>query len=141
MAMGKGDNGEAEKILGNSFFLQVIMSAVLTAVLLLFNRPLLLAFGASTNTIGYAAAYMGIYAVGTIFVQLTLGMNAFITAQGFAKTGMMSVLISLIYILPHFVENQTMGVYLAEPVADVIAVTFTAVLFYSQFRKELKKIG
>lgn len=57
----------------------------LTAVLLIWNRDLLLAFGASENTIDYAVDYMNIYAVGTIFVQLTLGMNAFITAQGFAK--------------------------------------------------------
>ena len=96
MAMGKGDNDEAEKILSNSFSLQVIISLALTIILLLFNRPLLLMFGASENTITYANAYMNIYALGTIFVQLTLGMNAFITAQGFAKTGMISVLIGAI---------------------------------------------
>ena len=65
-------------------------------MLLLFNRDFLMLFGASENTIGYATAYMNIYAVGTIFVQLTLGMNAFITAQGFAKTGMLSVLIGAV---------------------------------------------
>lgn len=96
MAMGKGDYDEAEKILGNSFALQIIISVLLTVLLLLFHRPLLLMFGASENTIFYAASYMGIYALGTIFVQLTLGMNAFITAQGFAKTGMLSVLIGAV---------------------------------------------
>lgn len=96
MAMGKGDNDAAEKILSNSFFMQIIISVILTVILLLFNRPLLLTFGASENTIGYATAYMNIYALGTIFVQLTLGMNAFITAQGFAKTGMLSVLIGAV---------------------------------------------
>lgn len=96
MAMGKGDYDEAEKILGNSFSLQIIISVLLTVLLLLFHRPLLLMFGASENTISYAASYMGIYALGTIFVQLTLGMNAFITAQGFAKTGMLSVLIGAV---------------------------------------------
>ena len=96
MAMGKGDYDEAEKILGNSFALQIIISVLLTVLLLLFHRPLLLMFGASENTISYAASYMGIYALGTIFVQLTLGMNAFITAQGFAKTGMLSVLIGAV---------------------------------------------
>ncbi len=96
MAMGKGDKDTAEQILGNSFSLQVVISLVLTVILLLFNRPLLLTFGASENTIEYAAAYMNIYALGTIFVQLTLGMNAFITAQGFAKTGMLSVLIGAV---------------------------------------------
>jgi putative MATE family efflux protein len=65
-------------------------------VLLLFDRPLLLLFGASENTINYAVSYMNIYALGTIFVQLTLGMNSFITAQGFARTGMCSVLIGAV---------------------------------------------
>lgn len=96
MAMGKGDYKGAEKILGNSFSLQIVISVVLTAILLLYNRPLLMAFGASENTIEFATDYMNIYALGTIFVQLTLGMNAFITAQGFAKTGMSSVLIGAI---------------------------------------------
>ena len=96
MAMGKGEVTEAEKILSNSFSLQIIISLILTVLLLLFNKPLLLMFGASDNTIKYASTYMSIYAIGTIFVQLTLGMNAFITAQGFAKTGMLSVLIGAV---------------------------------------------
>lgn len=96
IAMGKGDKKAAENILGNCFCMQLIVSLTLTAVLLIWNRPLLLAFGASENTIPYAVDYMNIYAVGTIFVQLTLGMNAFITAQGFAKTGMLSVLIGAV---------------------------------------------
>lgn len=96
MAMGRGDNNTAEKILGNSFVVQIIISALLTVILLIFNRPMLMAFGASENTIGYASDYMVIYAIGTVFVQLTLGMNAFITAQGFAKTGMLSVLIGAV---------------------------------------------
>ncbi len=93
---GKNDTETAEKILGNSFSLLTILSICLTAVLLLWNEPLLLTFGASENTIGYATSYMNIYALGTIFVQLTLGMNSFITAQGFAKTGMLSVLIGAV---------------------------------------------
>lgn len=96
MAMGRGDRETAEKILGNSFVLQIMISVILTVVLLLCNRSLLLVFGASGNTIPYAAAYMSIYALGTLFVQLTLGMNAFITAQGFARTGMLSVLIGAV---------------------------------------------
>lgn len=91
--MGKKEQHTAEQILGNCFALQIIVSLILTAILLKWNRGLLLAFGASENTIGYASSYMNIYAIGTIFVELTLGMNAFITAQGFAKTGMYSVLI------------------------------------------------
>ena len=94
--MGKNKKDDAEKILGNCFTMQIILSVILTAVLLIWNRDLLLAFGASKNTINYATSYMNIYAIGTIFVQLTLGMNAFITAQGFAKEGMLSVLIGAI---------------------------------------------
>ena len=94
--MGKGDVDLAEKTLGNCFVVQIIISVILTAALLLWNRDFLMAFGASENTIDYGVAYMNIYALGTIFVQLTLGMNAFITAQGFAKTGMLSVLIGAV---------------------------------------------
>ena len=96
IAMGKKDNDSAEKILGNCFTTQILVSLVLTVVLLVWNRDLLMAFGASENTIGYGTRYMNIYSIGTIFVQLTLGMNAFITAQGFARTGMLSVLIGAI---------------------------------------------
>ena len=96
IAMGQGKYDKAESILGECFFLQIIISIVLTIVLLVFGRSFLLAFGASENTIGYATSYMRIYALGTIFVQLTLGMNAFITAQGFASTGMLTVLIGAV---------------------------------------------
>ena len=111
--MGKGENDSAEKTLGNCFTLQIIISVVLTAVLLIWNRDLLMAFGASENTIEYAVSYMNIYAIGTIFVQLTLGMNAFITAQGFAKTGMLSVLIGAvanIILDPIFIFGFGLGV-------------------------------
>ena len=96
ISMGKGDMQTAEKMLGGCFSLQICISAVLTAALLIWNRDLLLAFGASEQTIGFAADYMRIYALGTVFVQLTLGMNAFITAQGFAKQGMLTVLIGAV---------------------------------------------
>ena len=94
--MGQGDNDSAERTMGSCFSLQVIVSLILTAVLLLWNRDFLMAFGASENTIGYATDYMNIYAIGTLFVQLTLGMNSYITAQGFAKTSMLTVLIGAI---------------------------------------------
>ena len=80
--MGRGDHASAEKTLSGCFALQVCISVVLTAVMLIWNEDLLLLFGASGNTIAYATAYMDIYAAGTIFVQITLGLNAFITAQG-----------------------------------------------------------
>ena len=94
--MGKQDNKSAENILGNCFILQIIISVILTAILLIWGRDLLLAFGASENTISYATDYMHIYAFGTLFVQLTLGMNAFITAQGFTTFSMVSVLIGAV---------------------------------------------
>lgn len=113
ISLGKGDKDGAEKILGGCFLLQLILSVMLTAVLLIWDRKLLLMFGASENTIDYAAAYMDIYAVGTIFVQLTLGLNAFITAQGFAKTGMLTVIIGAaanIVLDPLFIFVFDMGV-------------------------------
>lgn len=111
--MGKKDLDTAEKILGGCFALQVILSVILTVILLLGNKSFLMAFGASENTISYATAYMNIYAVGTIFVQLTLGMNAFITAQGNAKTGMMTVIIGAvcnIILDPIFIYGFHLGV-------------------------------
>lgn len=111
--MGKQDYDQAEKILGNCFTLQLLISAILTAVLFCFNRKFLLAFGASENTIEYAVSYMNIYSLGTVFVELTLGMNMFITAQGFAKTGMLSVLIGAvcnIVLDPVFIFGMHMGV-------------------------------
>ena len=94
--MGKKDMESAERTLGGCFSLQIIVSLILTTVLLIWNRELLLAFGASENTIEYATSYMSIYAIGTIFVQLTLGMNAFVSAQGFTKIAMISVLIGAV---------------------------------------------
>ena len=111
--MGKGEKDQAEQILGNCFVTQILVSLVLSVMLFLFNRPILLAFGASSNTIEYAVEYMNIYAVGTIFVQMTLGMNMFITSQGFARTGMLSVLIGAVANLildPVFIFGFQMGV-------------------------------
>lgn len=111
--MGKKDLESAEKTLGGCFCLQVIVSVILTAILLIWNRDLLLAFGASENTVGYAVDYMRIYAVGTLFVQITLGMNAFITAQGFTKISMISVIVGAvtnIILDPIFIYALDMGV-------------------------------
>jgi putative MATE family efflux protein len=90
---GRGNSKAAEHIMGNSFTLLIVTALILTAVFQLFARPLLLTFGASENTIGYALDYMRIYSLGTLFVQLTLGMNAYITAQGFTTVSMKTVLI------------------------------------------------
>ena len=111
--MGKKDIESAERTLGACFGLQVIVSVVLTAVLLIWNRDLLLAFGASGNTVEYATSYMTVYAIGTIFVQLTLGMNAFISAQGFTRIAMISVIVGAVANIaldPLFIYTFGMGV-------------------------------
>ena len=111
--MGKKDIESAERTLGACFGLQVIVSVILTAVLLIWNRDLLLAFGASGNTVEYATSYMTVYAIGTIFVQLTLGMNAFISAQGFTRVAMISVVVGAIANIaldPLFIYAFDMGV-------------------------------
>ena len=111
--MGEKDIESAEKTLGNCFSLQIVVSVILTAVLLIWNKDLLLAFGASENTIGYATDYMSIYAIGTLFVQMTLGMNTFITAQGFTTVSMVSVIIGAvcnIVLDPIFIFGFQMGV-------------------------------
>ena len=93
---GRGNIAESERIMGNSFTLLLLVSLLLTAVLQLFAEPLLLTFGASENTIGYALDYLRIYSLGTLFVQVTLGMNAYITAQGFTSVSMKTVLIGAV---------------------------------------------
>lgn len=113
IAMGRGDHAGAERLLGGCAALLLLLSLALTAVLLLWGRDLLLLFGASENTVAYAADYMGVYAAGTVFVQLTLGLNAFVTAQGFARTGMLTVLIGAlanIALDPLFIFALDMGV-------------------------------
>ena len=111
--MGRGENEKAEKILGNCTTMLVIMAVILTAVFLIFGRDILMIFGASDQTIGYAWEYMQIYAMGTIFVQIALGLNAFINAQGFAKMGMFTVAIGAvcnIILDPIFMFGLDMGV-------------------------------
>ena len=113
ISMGRGDMEGAEKILGGCVTLQIGISAVLTVVMLIWNRDLLMIFGASENTIAYASDYMNIYALGTVFVELTLGLNAFITAQGFATAGMLTVLIGAVVNIaldPLFIFGLNMGV-------------------------------
>lgn len=113
IAMGRGDNEEAERILGSCFSFLIIISLVLSTVLVIWNRPMLLSFGASENTIDYASSYMTVYACGTIFVQMTLGMNAFITAQGKTNISMLTVIIGAVLNIildPIFIFAFGMGV-------------------------------
>lgn len=132
--MGRNELDKAEKTLGSCFGLQLIISAILTAVLLIWNRDLLLMFGASENTIGFANDYMNIYSIGTIFVQLTLGMNAFITAQGFTKISMMSVVVGavtniildpiLIYGLNMGVKGAALATVISQALSCMWVITF-----------------
>lgn len=111
--LGKGDRKRAEKILGNGVTMLLIFTAALMVFFYLFQRPLLYVFGASDATIGYAVDYMTIYLMGTIFVELALGLNAFIISQGRSRTAMIAVLIGAaanIILDPIFIFVFHMGV-------------------------------
>lgn len=129
ISLGKKNIDEAEKILGNSFSMLIILSAILTAIFLIFKEPILYAFGASENIIKYSLDYITIYLYGTIFVQLSLGLNTFISAQGYAKTAMISVVIgALINIIldPIFIFGFGLGVKGAA-IATVISQAVSAI--------------
>ena len=126
---GKGNEQEAEAIMGNSFTLMLIFGILLTAIGLMFKRPLLYLFGASDITYPYASAYMTIYILGSIFVMTGLGMNAFINSQGFARVGMMTVFLGAvtnIILDPIFIFRLHMGVQGAA-LATVISQFLSAV--------------
>lgn len=142
--MGKGEMKDAEKILGNCTSMLLMIAAALTVLFLGFGRPILLMFGASEQTIPYAWAYMQIYVCGTIFVQMALGLNAFINAQGFAKIGMMTVAIGAvcnIILDPVFIFGLHMGVRGAA-LATVISqgVSCVWILRFLTGKKTLLKI-
>lgn len=88
---GRGDQEEAERVMGNAFTLLLIFGGAVTALFLIFKRPILYLFGASDATYPYADAYMTVYLLGTVFVMIGLGMNPFINARGFGRVGMMTV--------------------------------------------------
>ena len=111
--MGRGNKEEAERILGNCTSMLVLVAVSVTVVSQIWGQDILLLFGASESTLPYAWAYMQIYSLGTIFVQLALGLNAFINAQGFARTGMLTVVIGAvcnIILDPIFIFGLHMGV-------------------------------
>ena len=111
--MGRGNKEEAERILGNCTSMLVLVAVIVTVVSQIWGQDILLLFGASESTLPYAWAYMQIYSLGTIFVQLALGLNAFINAQGFARTGMLTVVIGAvcnIILDPIFIFGLHMGV-------------------------------
>lgn len=141
--LGRGEHPKAEKILGNCTVMLVIMAIILTAVFLIWGEPILMVFGASEATIGYALDYMRIYALGTIFVQLALGLNAFINAQGYAKIGMITVAIGAlcnIVLDPIFIFSMSMGVKgaaLATIISQAISSIFV-VFFLTSKRSGLR---
>ncbi|MEE8807752.1 MAG: MATE family efflux transporter [Lactimicrobium sp.] len=94
--MGKGEKNQAERVLGTCTWMLLMISLILTVLMLVFGRSILMLFGASTDTIVYAVDYMNIYCLGTVFTQLTLGLNAFITAQGRAMISMRNVAIGAV---------------------------------------------
>lgn len=113
IAMGKGDNESAEKYLGNSTALLVIFSVILGTVFFIFRDKILMIFGASRNTLSYASDYLSIYLIGTLFVQISLGLNMFITNQGFSKTSMATICIGAVLNIildPIFIYVFNMGV-------------------------------
>ena len=143
IAMGAHHPERAEQIMGNCLTALLGLSVVLTALFLLFLEPILWAFGASSNTIGYAMEYMGVYVWGTVFVQISLGMNMFITSQGFAKTSMFTVVIGAalnIALDPVFIFVFDLGVRGAA-IATVLSQAVSAVwvmLFLTGRRTTLK---
>lgn len=113
IARGGHEEKRAEKVMGNSFTMLLISGAVLMAVCLLFKEPLLYLFGASEATYPYADQYITVYICGTLFVMTSLGMNNFINAQGFGKTGMLTVLLGAVMNIildPVFIFGLGMGV-------------------------------
>ena len=126
---GKGDEREAERIMGNSFAVLMIFGLIMTAAIIAFRRPILYAFGASDDTYRYAGEYLAYYSIGTIFVMIGVGMNPFINAQGFGKTGMLTVAIGAVVNIaldPVFIFVLGMGVRGAA-LATVIAQFCSAV--------------
>ena len=143
VAMGRGDYKTAERILGNCITLLIALSVVLSVVFTLYGEPVLMAFGASENTLPYAMAYLRIYLMGTVFVQFTLGMTPFITNQGFAKTSMATTCIGAvcnIVLDPIFIFGFGMGVEGAA-IATILSQAVSAVwvlIFFTGKRSVLR---
>ena len=139
---GRGDQEEAERVMGNAFTLLLIFGGAVTALFLIFKRPILYLFGASDATYPYADAYMTVYLLGTVFVMIGLGMNPFINAQGYSTVGMLSVTIGAVANLlldPLFIFVFGFGVQGAA-IATVISQTLSAVfvLYFLTRKSELK---
>ena len=143
ISMGDGDMEGANEILGNCAALMLLLSVSSTILFQLIKEPLLYLFGASPNTIGYAVSYLGIYLWGSIFVQIALGMNNFITIQGFSTISMATVLVGAavnIVLDPIFIFGLNMGVRgaaLATVIAQGLSAAWVAVFLLGK-RTKLK---
>ena len=132
--LGAKDQEKAEKVLGNSTALLLIFSLSLTLIFQILKTPLLYAFGASDNVIGFAQDYIGLYLYGTIFVMLSLGLNTFISGQGNAKVAMLSVLIGavtniildpiFIFILNMWVKGAALATIISQAFSAIWVVNF-----------------
>lgn len=148
IALGEKNEARAEKILSTSLFLLIILSLILTSLFMLFQEPLLMLFGASKETYPYASQYLQIYLMGTIFVQLALGLNPFISAQGKAKTAMYTVAIGAVvnivldYTFIYRLNLGVMGAALATIIAQFVSACFVTgylISARSQIRLKLPK--
>ncbi len=143
IARGKGDKEETEKLLGNSFALLLIMGIALTVIIYMIKTPVLMLLGASEATLPYAESYLSVYIIGTVFVMLSLGLNSFINAQGFGKTGMTTVIIGAglnIILDPLFIFTFDMGVTgaaVATVISQFVAAMWTFLFLISR-RSEVK---
>lgn len=142
--LGKGDTVQAEKVVGSCTWMLLLLSVLLTVLMLAFGRPVLLLFGASEDTISFAVSYMNIYCLGTVFTQLTLGLNAFITAQGKTLISMKNVAIGAatnIILDAVFINGFQMGVRgaaLATVISQGVSAAF--VIRYLQSEKSTLKL-
>ena len=142
--MGKRDNDKAEEIMSNCFSMLISGGIILTIVFFIFKEPILWAFGASNATIGYGLDYLSIYLIGTIFVQISLGMNLFINTQGFTKIGMFTVIIGAainIILDPILIFGLNMGVKgaaLATIIAQCVSAIFVLKFLFG--KKSILKI-
>lgn len=138
IARGEGNNKKAEEIMGNSFIMLIICGIVIMIVGFIFKRDLLWMFGASAKTIDYADDYMTVYIFGTLFVMIGLGMNSFINSQGFAKIGMMTVLIGAVVNIildPIFIfvfSMRVKGAALATVISQALSAIWTLIFLSGQ---------
>lgn len=138
IAMGRGDNEKAERILGASFVFLLLMSFALAALCFWAMRPMLLLFGASGRTIGYATDYFSLYLLGTPAVQVALGLNYYISCQGFATTSMITVLIGAVLNIildPLFIYGLDMGckgAALATICSQAVSAVWIFAFFFGQ---------